>query len=267
MKVLNIHKNGKPCIYMIKNIVNNKLYIGSAIGHYRRKGQHFYMLRRNIHFNKHLQDSWNKYGENNFVFNIIEFIDNINNLQQREEYWINYYNTTDPFIGYNTRTDCKTNLNLSWSIESRLKFSEQKKGKPTNLNYSLIAMKNSKKIVGINLISKEKIYFDSIIKASRYFNVHQSVISKAVNKKIKTSKGYIWDFVEQSTSNNSVNSGEVQMDYPDPSVVNDNLVTTKEQRLIGEESTNNPNTSAEQPKGINKTTYNLYHNILVDDIV
>ena len=36
------------------------------------------------------------------------------------------------------------------------------------------------------------------------------------------------------------------MDNPDPSVVNDNLVTTKEQRLTGEESTNNPDTSAEQ---------------------
>ncbi len=56
-----------------------------------------------------------------------------------------------------------------------------------------------------------------------------------------------WDFVEKSTSNNSVNSGEIQMDNPDPSVMNDIKVIMKEQRLMGEKSIDNPNTSAEQP--------------------
>ncbi len=51
-------------------------------------------------------------------------------------------------------------------------------------------------------------------------------------------------------SRNSVNSGKTHnMDNPDPSSVNDIKVIEKEQRLIGEESTNNPNTSAEQPIG------------------
>jgi len=46
-----------------------------------------------------------------------------------------------------------------------------------------------------------------------------------------------------------VNSGKTQqMDNPDPSTLNDNTVDVKEQRLIGEESTNKPNTSAEQLK-------------------
>lgn len=52
---------------------------------------------------------------------------------------------------------------------------------------------------------------------------------------------------------------------PDPSVVNANQVTTKEQRLDGEEATNNPSTSAQQPN-----RYNVYWMIpksLVEDIV
>lgn len=57
-----------------------------------------------------------------------------------------------------------------------------------------------------------------------------------------------WNFTEKSVSNNSVNSGNIHnMDDPDPSTLNDIKVNVKEQRLIGEESTNNPNTSAEHP--------------------
>ena len=43
-----------------------------------------------------------------------------------------------------------------------------------------------------------------------------------------------------------MNSGEAYEGNPDPSLMNDIKVVKKEQRLIGEESTNNPNTSAEQ---------------------
>ena len=247
MKTLNIQKNGRPCIYIIRNTINNKFYIGSAIGHYRRKGQHFYMLRNNCHFNKHLQSSWNKYKEENFVFEILEFVDNINKLQDKEEYWINFYNSTNPGKGYNSRNNCQTNLHLKWSEESKLKFSQSKKGKrPLHLDYAQIAKTNNKKIIATK--ENETIYFSSIKEASEMMNVHQSVISKAVNKKIKSSKGYIWNFAEKSVSNNSVNSGKLHsMDNPDPSMLNDNLVGMKEQRLIGEESTNNPNTSAEHP--------------------
>jgi predicted GIY-YIG superfamily endonuclease len=37
---MNTSKNGFPCIYMITNTANNKIYIGSTIGQYRRKAQH-----------------------------------------------------------------------------------------------------------------------------------------------------------------------------------------------------------------------------------
>jgi hypothetical protein len=247
MKKLDVRKNGKPCIYIIRNIINNKFYIGSAIGHYRRKGQHFYMLRNNCHFNKHLQASWNKYKEESFLFEIIEFVSDINDLENREEYWITYYNTLDPYKGYNSRKNCKTNLNLKWSEQSKLKFSLSKKGnKITHLDYDKVAKMNSKKISAIK--NDTILYFNSLKEASIFFNVDASVISKAVNKKIKTAKGYIWNFTEESVSNNSVNSGDIlNKDNPDPSLMNDIRVIKKEQRLMSEESTNNLNTSAEHP--------------------
>ena len=74
-------------IYKITNIINNKVYIGSAIYYASRKGEHLSKLRRNIHHNKHLQASFNKYGEDNFKFSIIEYC-NKENLIEREQYYI-----------------------------------------------------------------------------------------------------------------------------------------------------------------------------------
>jgi len=66
----------KQGIYTIKNIITKQLYIGSAINILSRFNKHKEQLRKNKHFNFHLQNSWNKYGENNFLFNIEENIEN-----------------------------------------------------------------------------------------------------------------------------------------------------------------------------------------------
>ena len=58
-------------IYYIKNIITEKGYIGSSKNIYRRKNEHFRELRKSKHANKHLQGSWNKYGEESFIFSIV----------------------------------------------------------------------------------------------------------------------------------------------------------------------------------------------------
>lgn len=93
------------CIYRIRNTVNNKLYVGKAIKvKMRWKYGHINPLKKNSHDNKHLQSSWNKYKEENFVFEIIEEIDDELMLNEREIYWIAYYKSSDPNYGYN-KTD------------------------------------------------------------------------------------------------------------------------------------------------------------------
>jgi group I intron endonuclease len=59
-------------IYRITNMANGKFYIGSAESFARREWQHKYDLRRKTHKNPRLQAAWDKYGEDMFVFEIIE---------------------------------------------------------------------------------------------------------------------------------------------------------------------------------------------------
>ena len=79
-------------IYSITNIINYKKYIGQSIDIKRRFSDHRWALRHNKHENDHLQKSFNKYGIDCFVFEIIcectkEALDDL------ERYYIEYYDT------------------------------------------------------------------------------------------------------------------------------------------------------------------------------
>lgn len=77
-------------IYLIRNIINNKCYIGSSYHTDKREKEHFGRLYNNKHHNIHLQNSYNKYGKDNFKFYVIEIVDekdfNKNFLLEREQY-------------------------------------------------------------------------------------------------------------------------------------------------------------------------------------
>ena len=122
-------KNGSG-IYQIKNLENGKLYIGSAVDFKRRKRQHFFNLRHNKHKNSHLQNAWNKYGEEKFVFEIIERIEDKEILTEKEDFYISLYDAANPNVGYNNRKESSTNLGLKHTEASKQKMSKSKKGKP-----------------------------------------------------------------------------------------------------------------------------------------
>ena len=75
--IITLHKTG---VYEIVNIITNEWYIGSASrvgksnslsGFYVRFDKHKLLLKNNKHYNIHLQRAYNKYGENNFNFNVL----------------------------------------------------------------------------------------------------------------------------------------------------------------------------------------------------
>ncbi len=87
-------------IYLIKNLINNKVYVGQSVNIKDRWGSHKRKLNKNCHSNLHLQSSWNKYGEDNFEFKVLEECD-LNNINEREIYYIKKYNSANYEKGYN----------------------------------------------------------------------------------------------------------------------------------------------------------------------
>jgi group I intron endonuclease len=75
-------------IYKIINVVNNKFYVGSAVDLKRRKTRHFSELRNGKHNNKHLQAAWLKYGEQAFVFVVVEALPDDADLLAAENVWL-----------------------------------------------------------------------------------------------------------------------------------------------------------------------------------
>ena len=75
-------------IYKIINVVNNKFYVGSAVDLKRRKTRHFSELRNGKHNNRHLQAAWVKYGEQSFVFVVVEALADDADLLAAENIWL-----------------------------------------------------------------------------------------------------------------------------------------------------------------------------------
>jgi len=127
---LNIQHRNKSGIYCIRNIINNKVYIGKSINIYYRIKNHIGALNGKIrkHENEYLINSWHKYGKENFEYFVIEYLDKEESfLSERELYWINYYNSTNSSKGYNLRLDVNSKCIVSNSTREKLRIVTNKR--------------------------------------------------------------------------------------------------------------------------------------------
>lgn len=196
-------------IYAIQNINNNKIYIGQSTNIPARWRHHKYVLRNGLHNNPYLQRAWVKYGEDSFVFVVLELCD-VNDLNQKELFYINKYNSTHRDYGYNMRgggdsIHClspetkekisKSNLGRIISKESIQKMIESHRGKSswTDATRKSVSGQNHwsrrdpEKFIDKNNGYAQCIYcleyniiFDSINSAAKYCGVDRSNIAKAV---------------------------------------------------------------------------------------
>ncbi|MGR3179409.1 MAG: GIY-YIG nuclease family protein [Candidatus Anammoxibacter sp.] len=134
-------------IYKIKNKVTNDVYIGSAKNFNIRWKEHIKRLKRKNHHSIILQNAWNKYGEQSFDFQIIEYVQDVSKLIDREQYYLDLIKPKYNICKYaysslgrkpteETRKKLRENNGKYWkgkklSEEHKKKLSLAKKGKPT----------------------------------------------------------------------------------------------------------------------------------------
>lgn len=113
-------------IYKIINKTNNKTYIGSSINIERRWNAHKSSLRNGTHHSIHLQNAWDKYGEECFIFEIIAVVEQ-DDITHTEQYYIDLYKSSDSNHGYNIAPNANSSLGIIHSDEFKKRCSENTK--------------------------------------------------------------------------------------------------------------------------------------------
>jgi len=192
---LNIPKTSG--IYKIESITNGKIYVGSAVNLKIRRERHFNNLKWGKH-NKKFQAHYNKYGERDLKFSVVEFCPE-ENLIIREQWYFDNWETE-----FNICKIAGSTLGVYPSEETKKKLSESRKGNKNSSGHKhseeskkkmsetrkgcIISVEHRRKISeskkGINNMTpehKEKL---------RLANINRIQTEESIQKGIESRKGY-----------------------------------------------------------------------------
>lgn len=131
-------------IYKWTNLINGKSYIGQTLYEDIRKQQHINGKHNNL-----LYKAINKYGLDNFNYEVLEYVDDESKLSEREIYWISYFDSYKH--GYNLTLGGEGTRGFShtFTTEQIAKLSESHKGIiPWNKGKTGIYSEEHKKKIG-----------------------------------------------------------------------------------------------------------------------
>lgn len=133
----NLKDKKKFGIYVIRNLINNKVYVGKAVDIHRRIKGHITALNtKSKDENIHLINAWHKYGRENFDYYVAEYL-NLNEyknekeiqeaLKKKELEWMIKLNSLDRNFGYNMRQDSEGGMIPSDETRKRLSEANKKR--------------------------------------------------------------------------------------------------------------------------------------------
>lgn len=175
----------KSGIYIIQNMINHKVYVGSTVWFKERMNSHFNKLRKKEHDCEHLQRSFNKYGRDNFEFKVIEYISDIEKLNSREQFWFGFYSVRNHNLCFNSSPTAGSNRGIS--------FSEEQK----NVFYRRGNARNSRVVCQLDLHGNLLKVFECIQDAAEFVGVNHTGISLACSGKRKSIAGFQWCFYKE----------------------------------------------------------------------
>lgn len=151
------HLSKSSGIYQIKNLTNNKIYIGSAVNIQRRIYEHQLYLKKGLHHNQHLQRSVNKYGIDNFEASILLLAPK-NQLLAEETNKIYELKSNLLHTGYNMENCGATWLGRTHTPETKEKLRQARKKQviPPEV-YKKIAEKNRGRKLNLSPEARKKI--------------------------------------------------------------------------------------------------------------
>lgn len=173
-------------IYKIKNIITGKFYIGSSLEIKQRWQRHLKDLENNKHHSIILQRAWNKYGKENFIFEILEECSIENLLILEQEYLDNYLPV------YNICPNAGNSYGRKDSIETKMKKRkialELGLKPPVPIKVPVQAIADDGKIIDFDSVSSACFFVGKPISFA-------SSISRAIKKNIKA-YNYKWKYKE-----------------------------------------------------------------------
>lgn len=210
------------CIYLWTNLVNGKKYVGQTTCFYRRMKNYRY-----VYPNAYMEHAVNKHGVDNFDITILERDVPLDKLDEREQYWLDYYQSYDLDKGYNickiasttkgiTHTEewCQEHsdyMKEKWKDVEYRKFWHDKMSGENNYFYgkhfsgelnpmygkhhSQTTKDKLSKVIGksVRCVETGDVY-TSITRAAQVIGVTRCVVSEALHKGYRAG-GYHWEFV------------------------------------------------------------------------
>lgn len=172
-------------IYKLTCLVNDKIYFGQTLNYDRRRNEYSHREGKDHKsYNTPIMRAINKYTFKNFKMELIDFARDQEELDILESHYIITNHSTDPTIGYNSRTgSLKTKLN---SV-SRKKMSESHKGL---IETAITKRKKSKTIIAFKdgqwLIGESGKLFADHIGSSK------DMVARAIRHNMKIRGWYVF---------------------------------------------------------------------------
>lgn len=177
-------------IYCIQHIESGKRYIGQSKNLYKRINAH---IKHNgsLHY---LYNAINRYGIDAFNICLLERIYDENLFDEREQHWIDRYNSSNSNYGYNLRKIASSNrgCKLVISEEGAKKLDEVRRRNNLNRQRKICQLdKDTDAVIKI---------WNNLVEVSMALHIPKSGIHACCNGKLKTYHEYKWKYFDESTN-------------------------------------------------------------------
>lgn len=170
-------------IYKITNNINNKVYIGQTVKTFEMRYAND--IAKWTH-NRHLKNSINKYGIENFkIEKEFDIAYSKEELEKKEQYYIKLYNSCNPDYGYNKTTGGRRG---KLNAEIRNKISNTMKGKYNCSNHP-----RARSVVCLN----DGNIFNTGKECSEFYNVNHSNLVAHLNGRRKSCGGMNFKYYDK----------------------------------------------------------------------